>query len=231
MEHLLDGLKSALIMIITFDPEVVEITLISLRISLTAIFFAVLVGVPVGFFIGINRFKGRNAVITVLNTLMAFPTVVVGLMVYSLISSKGPFGVFGLLFTPYAMMIGQFVLAMPIVIALTVSATQNIDPKVRGTAVALGASSWQSALAVVYESRFAIVAAIVAGFGRIIGEVGASMMLGGNIKGYTRNIPTSIALETSKGDFGLALALGFVLLAIALFVNFFLRFLQSHRGR
>ncbi len=174
-----------------------------------------------------NAFKGKGTVITVFNTLMAFPTVVVGLMVYSLISNKGPFGTFDLLFTPSAMIIGQFILATPIIIALTISASQGVDPRIRKTAVSLGASGLQSAVAVALESRFAVIAAIAAGFGRVIGEVGASMMLGGNIRGVTRNIPTAIALETSKGEFSVGLALGFILLTVALFINFFIRFLQT----
>jgi tungstate transport system permease protein len=125
------------------------------------------------------------------------------------------------------MIIGQFILATPIIMALTISATQGIDPKVKSTAMVLGANSFQSGIAIVLEARFAIVAAVIAGFGRIIGEVGASMMLGGNIRGYTRNITTAIALETSKGEFSLGMALGFILLTVALIINFLLRLMQS----
>jgi tungstate transport system permease protein len=143
-----------------------------------------------------------------------------------MVSNKGPIGPLGLLFTPTAMIIGQFILATPIIMALAISATQGIDPKIRSTAMVLGANSMQSGIAIALEARFALVAALVAGFGRIIGEVGASMMLGGNIRGYTRNIPTAIALETSKGEFSLALALGIILLTVALVINGLLRFLQ-----
>jgi len=229
MEYLLEGVRHAFELILTLDREIVTITFISLNISTIAIICASVTGVPVGFIIGINKFRGRSIVITILNTLMAFPTVVVGLLVYSMVSHKGPLGPLGLLFTPTAMIIGQFILATPIIMALTISATQGIDPKVKSTAMVLGANSFQSGIAIVLEARFAIIAAVIAGFGRIIGEVGASMMLGGNIRGYTRNITTAIALETSKGEFSLGLALGFILLAVALIINFLLRFLQSKK--
>lgn len=227
MEYLLEGVRHAFELILTLDREIVTITFISLNISTIAIICASVTGVPVGFIIGINKFRGRSIVITILNTLMAFPTVVVGLLVYSMVSHKGPLGPLGLLFTPTAMIIGQFILATPIIMALTISATQGIDPKVKSTAMVLGANSFQSGIAIVLEARFAIVAAVIAGFGRIIGEVGASMMLGGNIRGYTRNITTAIALETSKGEFSLGMALGFILLTVALIINFLLRIMQS----
>ncbi len=227
MEYLLNGFKSAFELIVTLDRGILSTTFISLKISAAAILASTVIAVPSGLIIGINKFRGRGFIITVLNTLMALPTVVIGLFVYSLISNRGPLGPMGLLFTPYAMIAGQFILATPIIMALTVSAAQTVDPKVRNTSIVLGANSFQSGLAVVMEARFAIIAAVVTGFGRIIGEIGASMMLGGNIRGYTRNIPTAIALETSKGEFSSGLALGFILLAVALTINFFLRFLQS----
>jgi len=227
MEYLLDGLINALKLIFTLDSEVFSITFISIKISAAAIILSSLIGVPLGFLIGLNSFKAKGIIITLFNTLMAFPTVVVGLMVYSMISNQGPFGTFELLFTPYAMIIGQFILATPIITALTIAAVQGVDPRIKKTAVALGANGLQSAVAVALESRFAIIAAIAAGFGRVIGEVGASMMLGGNIKDYTRNIPTAIALETSKGEFSIGLALGFILLTVALVINFLIRFIQS----
>jgi tungstate transport system permease protein len=229
MKYLSHAIIEAFRLIITFDYEVLRITWISLKVSTIAILIASLFGVPVGFLIGISKFKGRGIIITLLNTLMALPTVVIGLFGYALISRQGPFGPLELLFTPTAMIIGQFVLATPIIIALTASATQGVDPRVRQTALVLGANSLQSALTLFAEARFALMAAVVAGFGRVIGEVGASMMLGGNIKGYTRNLPTAIALETSKGEFGFGLALGIILMTVALSVNFLLRFLQSKR--
>ena len=224
-----DAFKNAVDLIVGLDSEVLTITLISLKISTAAITAATIIGVPAGLFIGISTFRLKDMLLTVLNTLMGLPTVVVGLVVYSFISNNGPLGTLGLLFTPYAMMIGQFILATPIIVALTVSAVQSVDPRVRQTALVLGAGPLQSGLTIILEARFPVIAAIVAGFGRVIGEVGASMMLGGNIRAYTRNIPTAIALETSKGEFSLGLALGIILLAVALFINFLLRFLQSKR--
>jgi len=229
MEFLITGLKQACLLLLTLDREVITITGISLKISTVAIIFATAVGVPAGFIIGVNTFRGKSIIVTLLNTLMAFPTVVVGLLVYSMVSHQGPLGPMGLLFTPVAMIMGQFILATPIIMSLTISATQAVDPRVRNTATVLGANAFQSGIAILLEARFAMIAAVVAGFGRVIGEVGASMMLGGNIRGYTRNIPTAIALETSKGEFSLGLALGVILLSVALIINFFLRFLQHKR--
>jgi tungstate transport system permease protein len=161
---------------------------------------------------------------------MAIPTVVIGLFVFSFISRQGPLGVLGLLFTPAAMVVGQFLLATPIVVALSYAAIQGIDPRVKMTALTLGARSHQVIITLLLEARFAIIAAVIAGFGRVIGEVGSAMMLGGNIRGYTRTISTAIALETSKGEFSLGLALGMILLTVALSVNIALRYLQ-HKSK
>lgn len=227
MDYLWGGLTTALKLIFTFDHEVISCTWVSLSVSSIAILLASLVGVPLAFLIGINEFKGKRMIITLFNTMMALPTVVVGLFVFSLISRQGPIGVLGLLFTPIAMMIGQFILATPIITALAISAIQGIDPRIKMTAVTLGARSYQITFALMLEARFAIMAAIIAGFGRIIGEVGSAMILGGNIRGYTRSITTAIALETSKGEFSLGLALGIILLTVALSVNIILRYLQQ----
>ena len=227
MNYLFEGLLTALKLILTFDHEVMNCTWVSLKISSVAILFASLVGVPLGFFIGANNFKGKKALITLFNTMMALPTVVVGLLVFSFISRQGPLGVLGLLFTPTAMIIGQFILATPIITALSISAIQGIDPRIRMTLITLGARSYQIVFALMLEARFAIMAAVIAGFGRIIGEVGSAMMLGGNIKGFTRSITTAIALETSKGEFSLGLSLGIILLTVALSINIMLRYLQQ----
>ncbi len=227
MKYLWSAIAQAFRLIITLDREVLVITFTSLKISTTAILLASAVGIPLGFIVGISKFKGRGTIITLFNTLMALPTVVIGLFGYAMLSRQGPMGPLQLLFTPIAMIMGQFVLAMPTILALTISATQGVDPRVRRTAIVLGASSLRSAITVFAETRFALIAAIIAGFGRIIGEVGASMMLGGNINGQTRNLPTAIALETSKGNFELGIALGVILMIVALGVNFLLRFLQS----
>ena len=229
MEYFGQAIIEALRLIFTFDREVLRTTFTSLNVSTIAIILASLSGVPIGFLIGISLFKGRSVIITFLNTLMALPTVVIGLFGYGLLSRRGPLGPLDLLFTPTAMIMGQYILATPIIIALTISATQSVDPHIRRTAIVLGAGPFRSAMTMLAEARFALIAAIVTGFGRIIGEVGAAMMLGGNIKGYTRSLSTAIALETSKGEFGFGLALGIILMSVALGVNFFLRFLQQKR--
>jgi len=230
LQYLWEGFTTALKLIFTLDSEVINCTLVSLKVSSIAVLLASLVALPLSFVIVINEFRGKRAVITLFDTLMAMPTVVVGLFVFSFISRKGPLGVLGLLFTPAAMIIGQFILSTPLITALSISALQGVDPRVRITALALGARSYYVTLTLMREARFAIVAAIIAGFGRIIGEVGSAMMLGGNIRGYTRTITTAIALETSKGQFSLGLALGIILLIVALSVNVVLRYLQ-HKTR
>jgi tungstate transport system permease protein len=223
MGYLVSGFVEALRLLASLDPELLRISWTSIRISALATLLAAAAGVPLGFAAGVGRFRGRELVIAVLNTLMALPTVVIGLMFYALLSRSGPFGVLGLLYTPTAMVLGQFVLAMPIVAALTLSAVGQIDPRIRQTARALGATERQSARAVLAESQTGILAAVAAGFGRVFAEVGVSMMLGGNIKGLTRNIPTAIALETSKGEFAMGIALGLILLLVAFGINIFLQ--------
>jgi tungstate transport system permease protein len=228
MDYLINALITALKLIVNFDYEVMNCTLVSLKVSCIAVFFATIIGIPLGFLSALNQFMGKITIITLLNTLMALPTVVVGLLVFAFISRQGPVGVLGLLFTPTAMVIGQFILATPIITALSISAVQGVDPKIKITALALGARSYQVVIPIIVEARFAIMAAVIAGFGRIIGEVGSAMMLGGNIRGYTRSITTAIALETSKGEFSLGLALGIILITVALSINMLLRTLQQH---
>ena len=227
MNYLLDGIATALRLIVTLDAEVTHCTLVSLQVSSIAILLASLVGLPCSLLLGMYDFKGKRTLITMINTLMAIPTVVIGLFVFAFVSRQGPLGVLGLLFTPAAMAIGQFLLATPIVIALSFAAIQGIDPRVKITALALGARSHQVIVTLLLEARYAIMAAVIAGFGRVIGEVGSAMMLGGNIRGYTRTISTAIALETSKGEFSLGIALGIILLTVALSVNIALRNLQK----
>jgi tungstate transport system permease protein len=227
MDYLINALITALKLIVTFDYEVMNCTLVSLKVSSIAVFFSTIIGIPLGFLIALNQFTGKRTIITLLNTLMALPTVVVGLLVFAFISRQGPLGVLGLLFTPTAMVVGQFILATPIITALSISAVQGVDPKIKITALSLGARSYQVVIPILVEARFAIMAAVIAGFGRIIGEVGSAMMLGGNIRGYTRSITTAIALETSKGEFSLGLALGIILITVALSINMLLRTLQQ----
>ncbi len=227
MGYLLESLQHALQLIFSFDGEVYRTVWTSLYTSLTAIVLAAICGVPMGVAVGLLRFPGRRAVMTLLNTLLALPTVVVGLVLFGLFSRQGPLGPLGLLFTPWAMIAGQIVLATPIVANYTVAAVAGADPRILPTAQTLGASRLRGAWQLLQEVRFGVMAAIVAGFGRVIAEVGVAMMLGGNIRGYTRTMTTAIALETSKGEFAFGLALGTVLLGVALFVNLFLHLLQQ----
>ncbi|RJP26083.1 MAG: ABC transporter permease subunit [Candidatus Abyssobacteria bacterium SURF_5] len=219
MDYLIDALLKACRLIITLDRELAVVVWTSLKVSLTAVVLASLVGVPLGFIIGAGHFRGKHQLEIALNTSMAMPTVVVGLIVYSFVSRRGPLGVYGLLFTPAAMIIGQFILAAPIITALSLSATKAVDMRVSETARTLGATAIQSAVATISEARYAVLVAVVAGFGRVIAEVGSAMILGGNIEGYTRTMTTAIALETGKGEFSLAIALGLILILIALTVN------------
>ena len=227
MDFLSESLRAAVALILALDPEVVHAVWTSLYTSGCAIVLAAVAGIPAGTLLGLGRFTGRRALLTVLNTLMALPTVVVGLVVYGLLSRQGPLGTWGLLFTPMAMIIGQTVLAAPIVANYTVAAVAGADPRIMPTALTLGAGRLRGAWQLLLEIRFGVMAAIVAGFGRVIAEVGVAMMLGGNIRGYTRTMTTAIALETSKGEFAFGLALGIVLLAVALVVNLFLNLLQQ----
>lgn len=229
MSFIIEGLQKAFLLIFSLDKEIFQIVLFSLRVSSTAIFLASLMGVPLGFLMGVKNFWGKKFTVVLLNNSLAIPTVVIGLIVYSFISRVGPLGYFGLLYTPTAVIIGQFLLSMPIIIALTHSAIQGIDIKVRDTALTLGATEIQAAWAVIKEARYAVMSAVIAGFGRNIAEVGAAMMLGGNIKGSTRTMTTAISLETSKGEFGFGIALGIILLLISLSINIFLSYLQGKK--
>lgn len=229
MNYISEAFLTALRLITSFDRDVYEVVFLSLKVSLVSTLLSSFAGIPLGFLVAAYEFKGRNSVITVFNTLMALPTVVVGLFVYSLISRKGPLGVLGLLYTQKAIIIGEFILATPLIVALSISAIQGIDPRVKNTAMTLGASPFQIAMAIISEARFAILAAVIAGFGRVIAELGSALMLGGNIRGYTRTMATAIGLETSKGEFGFALALGFILLTVAFSVNILLQGIQRMR--
>ena len=230
MDYFFEGLRNALNMIASLDRELTSIVFVSLKVSTISTVLATLAGVPFGFTVALKDFRGRSILITILNTLMAVPTVLIGLLVYSSLSRRGPLGNFGLLYTQWAMIIGQMILAFPIISALSLSATQSIDKKVEKTVLTLGSDRLQTAYFILLEGKFAILSAIIAGFGRVFGEVGISMMLGGNIRGYTRNITTAIAFETGKGEFALGMALGLILLLVALAVNILFHSLQSKRG-
>lgn len=225
-----EGLRKALELIFALDPEILGIVFVSLKVSLIATLLATIAGVPLGFIVAINEFRGKKVVTVLLNTLMALPTVVVGLFVYAFISRQGPAGALGLLFSPSAIILGDLLIGTPIIAAFTLSAVQGLDQKIHMTATTLGANKLQVAMAILAEARFGVFAAIIAGFGRVIAEVGSAIMLGGNIKGYSRTITTAIALETSKGEFGFGFALGIILLVVALSINILFHYFQKKKG-
>jgi tungstate transport system permease protein len=227
MEFLLDSFYSALLLLWSFDPELLNIVSVSLKVSSSSTLIASLVGIPAGFLIAFKEFPGKRLLITILNTLLALPTVVVGLFVYAFITRRGILGVLDLLYTQKAMVIGQVILIVPIVTVFTISAISRIDERYRKTAMTLGANALQTAWVIVREARFAIMAAVIAAFGRVIAEVGISMMLGGNAKGFTRTMTTAMALEYDKGEFVLGVALGIVLLTISFGLNIFFNYIQG----
>ncbi len=222
--------RAALALLLTGDAELWQVVFISLRVSLLAMLIAAPPAIGLGYFLATASFPGRRAIIVVTQGLLASPTVVVGLILYLLLSRQGIFGSLKLLFTQEAMIIGQVLIALPVLVAFTLSAVQGADPRVRETAVSLGASRLHSAWTTLLEVRFGVMAAVFNAFGRIVSEIGCSLMVGGNIAGVTRNIPTAIALETSKGEFAQGIALGLVLLVVALGVNFALAFAQGEGG-
>ncbi len=227
MGYLGDSLLKALELIIHIDREVGLAVWTSLYTSSCSIMLAALFGIPTGLWLGLTRFRGRQGVVALLNTSMALPTVVIGLFLFGLFSRQGPLGPLGLLFTPLAMIAGQTVLATPIIANLVLAAVTGADKRIINTALTLGANQLQAAFKMLREIRFGVMAAVIAGFGRVIGEVGVAMMLGGNIRNSTRTMTTAIALETSKGEFAFGLALGILLLVVALIVNLFLNILQQ----
>jgi tungstate transport system permease protein len=229
MNDIIQGVQQAFTLIITGNPEVYEIAMRSLYISLSAVILASLFAIPIGGFIHFHEFRGKRAIITIVQTLYSVPTVVVGLLVYLLISRSGPLGMLGLLYTPNGMIFGQMILILPLLIGLTISALSGVDKTIRDTLLSLGATDFQSLLSILNEARFAILAAIILGFGRAISEVGLAMMIGGNIRGATRVLTTDITLQTSMGEIPIAIALGIILLSIALVVTLILNIVQDPR--
>ena len=214
-----EALGTALNLLAGLDPKLVEIVLLSLGVSLTAVAVAALLGLPLGAAIAVGRFPGRQTLIVFLNALMGLPPVVVGLLVYLLLSRAGPLGAFGILFTPQAMVIAQTVLILPIIAALSRQAIEDAWREYDEQLRSLGANRVRSALTLLWDTRFSLLTTVLAGFGRAAAEVGAVMIVGGNIDGVTRVMTTTIALETSKGDLPLALGLGIILIAIVIAVN------------
>ena len=227
MTEIWNGLTKAIQLIVSLDPEVMQIAGRSLMISVTSTALASLVCIPLGSLIHFNRFRGKRIVVSLIQTFYSIPTVAVGLFVFVLFSRAGPLGGLGLLFTPTVMVLGQMILITPILLGLTISAASGVDRAIPDTARSLGASSFQTAVVVLREARFAVVAAVIMGFGRAISELGIALMVGGNISEFTRVITTAISLEISKGDLELALALGIILIIIALVVNIALNRLQQ----
>jgi tungstate transport system permease protein len=227
MDYIVEAFRGAIRLILSLDREIFTIALLSLQIAGTATLFATVLGVPLAYAIATRDFLGKRLVLTLFNTLLALPTVVVGLFCYAFLSRRGPLGFLDLLFTPSGMIIGDIILALPLVVALTIAAVNAVDPRVSLTARALGATSRQTSWTIFHDARYALMAAVINGFGRVLAVVGAATMLGGNIRGYTRTLTTAIALETSKGEFAFAMALGLILLTLALIVNLFLRRLQE----
>jgi len=229
MNELWEALVQAVNLIVSLDPEVVEISWRSLYISAIAIILGAIICIPIGGLIHFHDFKGKRVVINIIQTFYSIPTVVIGLFVFLFVSRAGPLGGLQLLFTPAAVIIGQMLLILPVLTGMTISALNGVDKAVKDTALSLGASRSQAIWTIIGEARFAVVGALILGFGRAISEVGAAMMLGGNIKGYTRVLTTAISLETQRGELVLALALGIILIAIALVINVIVNiFLQRY---
>lgn len=232
MSDLLEGLEQALRMMWGRDATLMEIVGLSLRVSGIALLLATLIGIPLGAFLGLRRFRGRRLVVAGLYTGMGFPPVVVGLFVYLLLSRSGLLGGLGWsfipkLFTPGAMVIAQMIIAVPLVAGFTMAAVMGVDPQLRQQVQSLGATDWQTTVAVLMEARIGVIVAVVAGFGGIISEVGAVMLVGGNIEGRTRVLTTAIVLETRQGSFDLAIALGMILLGITFLINVVMLRLQG----
>jgi tungstate transport system permease protein len=227
MEVIWDGIKEAFLLIVHGDPEIWAVTWLTLKVSGIATGISLLIGLPLGTWLALRKFTGRGCLFSFINTGMAFPPVVIGLWVSIFLWRSGPLGYLGLIYTPTAMVIAQTIIATPIVIGLTIAAMQQLNPYLRVQLLGLGASRLQVTFALWRESRLLLLAALMAGFGSVISEVGASMMVGGNIKDQTRVLTTAIVLETSRGRFTIAIALGFILLLIAYMVNYILTSIQQ----
>ncbi len=227
MTSLFESFGKAFWLILHLDAELMDIILLSLRVSVTALVVSTLAGLPFSALLGFRRFQLKGVVISILNTCMGLPPVVVGLVLYLLLSRSGPLGFLALLYTPTAMIIAQSILAFPIVSSLSHSAIVSVDPVIKQASMTLGATPFQVSLAVIKEARYGIMSGIIAAFGRVMAEVGAILIVGGNIAGFTRVMTTTIALETDKGNFELAVALGIILLAISLLINSTLHLVQK----
>ncbi len=227
MSRLFEGILEAFRLILSFDPDLVQIVLLSLQVSVTAIIISSLIGIPLGTLLGLKDEKKTRFINKLIFTFMGTPPVVAGLIIYLLLSRQGPFGVLGLLYSPTAMIIAQVFLAAPIVTGLSMVGIRAKGGEIEETARSLGAGSALAALTVVKESRIAILGAVITGFSRVIAEVGAVMIVGGNIAGHTRVMTTAIVLETRRGNFELAIGLGLILLMLSFVINSFLYNVQK----
>jgi len=227
MELILDGIFKAFQLLFSLNPEVLGITLLSLQVSGAATFISVLIGISSGMVVALNQFPGKRFIVSVVNTGMGLPPVVVGLFVMIFLWRNGPFGFLEILYTPTAMIFAQAVIATPIVMGITIAAIQNLPPKLRLQILSLGATRIQMVWFLIREARLPLLAAIMAGFGGVISEVGASIMVGGNIKGYSRVLTTATVMESGMGNFDMAIALGIILLLLCFLVNYFLTVIQQ----
>ena len=227
MDLIWQGIVEASRLLVTGDAQVLTVVGLSLRVSLTATLASLILGVPTGIALGLSSFRGRRFIVSLVNVGMGLPPVVVGLMVAIMLWRSGPFGFLGIMYSPFAIIIAQTFIAFPIVTALTLATIQQLNPKIRLQILALGASKWQMFWILVGEAKLAILAATIAGFGAVISEVGASMMVGGNILGQTRVLTTATVMETGKGNFELALALSTILFALAYSVTLALTLIQQ----
>jgi len=227
MNLIFEGIKKAFYLLITFDPEVMGITLLSLGVSGTATFISLLIGISIGTIIALSKFPGRKIVVSLINTGMGLPPVVIGLFVTIFLWRNGPLGFLEILYTPTAMIIAQAVIATPIVMGITLAAIQQLPQKLRLQILALGATRLQMVWILIKEAKLPLLAGVMAGFGGVISEVGASIMVGGNIKGYSRVLTTATVMETSRGNFDIAIALGIILLLLAYFINLILTQIQQ----
>jgi tungstate transport system permease protein len=227
--YIIDGFIQAILLIVSLNPEIVDIASLSLKVSGASTLLASIVGIPLGTFITLNDFPFKRLTKNVIYTLMGLPPVVAGLFVFLMVSRAGPLGTYGLLFTPTAMIIAQVLLILPIITGFTITATKAVDRSIIDTAVSLGAGQFHTAMIVLNEARQALVVAVLAGFGRAVAEVGAVMIVGGDIRWSTRVLTTSIVLETRIGDYSMAIALGVILLTLSFAINMALNLIQGER--
>jgi len=227
MDLLLEGIKKAFYLLITLDTEVMGITLLSLKVSGIATLISLFIGISIGTIVALSEFPGKKIVASLINTGMGLPPVVVGLFVTIFLWRNGPLGFLGILYTPAAMILAQAIIATPIVMGITLAAMQQLPKKLKLQILALGATRLQMVWTLIKEARLPLLAAIMAGFGGVISEIGASIMVGGNIKGYSRVLTTATVMETSRGNFDIAIALGIILLLLAYFINLILTHIQQ----